>query len=252
MPDRRLLPGASQFLTLGRQRPSQSERKLRFMSCSCTPACLRRLALLASGGLLLALAAGCTCSSDSMARHFNDLAAEEESQPDRVVECLELKPGDQVADLGAGGGYFTVKLAKEVGPTGTVYAVEIEQAYLDFIQQVVNERGISNVELVLATPEKSNLPHRTVDLVFVRNVFHHIEDPATYFSNLRTALGPNGRVAVIDYTPDGLLSLLHGHHVPEEEVVTKMEQAGYSRVQRHAFLSEQSFNIFAPRPTRQP
>ena len=222
------------------------------MDYSDSPACFKRLASLVSASLLLALSAGCTCSPDSMARHFNELASDEESQPDRVVECLKLKPGDKVADLGAGGGYFTVKLANQVGPTGTVYAVEIEQAYLDFIQQVLDERGISNVELVLATPEKSNLPSGAVDLVFVRNVFHHIGDPATYFSNLRAALGPNGRVAVIDYTPGGLLSRLHGHHVPEEEVVTKMEQAGYSRVQRHAFLSEQSFNIFTPRPTRQP
>ena len=186
-----------------------------------------------------------------MVRHFNESAAAEESQPARVMDALDIKPGDAVADLGAGGGYFTLQLARAVGHTGVVYAVDIESAYLDIIRSQLEQQAMMNVTLVLGTPEQSNLPQRSVDLVFVRDTFHHIREPVSYFARLRAVLKPGGRVAVIDYRPGGLVSHLHGHFVSEDEVVGKMEQAGYQRVKRHDWLAKQSFNLFSVRAASQ-
>jgi ubiquinone/menaquinone biosynthesis C-methylase UbiE len=159
--------------------------------------------------------------------HSSASAADVESHPDCVVECLGLKPDDRVAALGAGGGFYTVILAAEVGPMGKVYVVEIEQAYLDFVGRVLRDRGITNVELVLGAPETSGLPDGTLDLILVRNMFQDMVDRVAYLSRLRAALRPNGRVAVIEDAPGGSLDSARGHSAPEEEVLSTMVQAGY-------------------------
>ncbi|TAL35344.1 MAG: class I SAM-dependent methyltransferase [Spirochaetes bacterium] len=186
------------------------------------------------------------CSSRYLADHFNKSASDESSQAPRVIQNLSLKPGDSVADIGAGGGHFTLLLARAVGSDGRVWAVDINPDFLDFIKERATAEGIGNIGYVRASFTESGLAAKSADLAFLRNVFHDMGDRVAYFARLKGVLKPGGRVAIIDYLPAGVLARLHGHFIEEGEILAVMKDAGYIAVERHTFLEGQSFNIFKP------
>jgi len=169
-------------------------------------------------------------------------------QVERVVETLGLRPGDRVADVGSGSGYFTIPLARAVAPGGRVYAVDIDAEMNAFLEQRLAEEGIENVTVVLAEPDDPGLPAGAVDLAFTSNTFHHLPAPQRYFASLRPALAPGGRVAVIEYEPRkaGWFARTFGHATPEAEIVAALAAAGYRLAADHDFLERQSFLIFEP------
>ena len=198
--------------------------------------------------IVLALAAlfAAGCSAGCQAWLFNREAAAEGAMADRVVESLNLNEGDTVADLGSGGGYFTVKFAGKVGFRGKVYAVDVNRDMLKRVAELAREKGLSNVETVPAARDGSNLKPGSVDLVFLRNVFHHLDNQEKYFSSLAGVLKPGGRVTIVEYKKTGGLSHvnLFRHYTPEDEIVSTMEKAGYTLMKSFSFIQGQSFNIF--------
>jgi arsenite methyltransferase len=120
---------------------------------------------------------------------------------DEIVAKLGLKPGQTVADIGAGPGLFEVPLAKAVSPGGKVYAVDIDAGFFPQIKMKAKEAHVTNVETVLGKYSDPNLPVRNVDMVFFHDVLHHIQDRAAYLKTVAGYLKPGGRVAVIDYEP---------------------------------------------------
>jgi len=177
---------------------------------------------------------------------FNHEAAAPESMSDRVVDSLGIREGDTVADLGSGGGYFTVKFAEKTGPRGKVYAVDIDRGMLERVAALAKGKGLTNVETIVANRDGSNLKPGAVDLVFVRNVYHHLPAQEKYFSDLRAVLKPGGRIAIVEHQRKKGFTFtgIFGHQTPEEEVVAVMERAGYARKARVDFLPRQSFNTF--------
>jgi ubiquinone/menaquinone biosynthesis C-methylase UbiE len=165
-------------------------------------------------------------------------------QPDRVIAALNLHPGDTIADLGSGGGYFTFKLAEAVAPTGKVYGVDIDQDMVNLIEQRLKEQAVSNVETILATPSDPRLPEKKINLIFTANTYHHIGDRVAYFANARKYLLPSGRVAIIDLDGRAWLEGLMGHYTPSDTIKREMQQAGYTLEQEFDFLDRQSFLIF--------
>jgi ubiquinone/menaquinone biosynthesis C-methylase UbiE len=172
---------------------------------------------------------------------------DEWQQPQKVIAALKIQPGASVADLGSGGGYFTFRLAEAVGPSGKVYAVDIDRDMVDLIAERATKEGRSNVEVILARPEDPSLPKAGVDLIFTSNTYHHIEDRVAYFANLRKYLRRNGRVAIIEFDRRGWLEGLLRHYTPSEFIKREMEQAGYTLQQEFDFLNRQSFLIFVPK-----
>lgn len=166
-------------------------------------------------------------------------------QPDRVVEVLDISPGARVADLGAGGGYFTFRLADAVGPDGIVYAVDVDPGMIDYLTRSAGEGGYANVKPALAASDDPGLPDGGIDLVFSANTYHHLEDRPAYFARLRTDLAPGGRVAILEYAEPGLLS---SHYTDKATILAEMLEAGYELVADHDFIERQSFLVFAPRP----
>jgi arsenite methyltransferase len=165
-------------------------------------------------------------------------------QPEKVIAALKLRPGDQVADLGAGSGYFTFKLAQAVGPAGKVYAVDIDREMIDLIAQRVKKESLQNVQTVVARSDDPRLPTTGVDLIFTVNTYHHIGERIAYFKSLQKYLRPSGRIAVIDFDRRAWLEGLLSHYTPTEFIKREMEQAGYTLQQDFDFLDRQSFLIF--------
>lgn len=165
-------------------------------------------------------------------------------QPQKVIAALQIRPGDRVADLGSGGGYFTFKLADAVGAEGKVYAVDIDRDLVDLVAKRAREESRSNVETILAKPNDPLLPKTGVDLILTSNTYHHIENRVSYFANLRKYLHPGARVAIIDFDRRAWLEGLMRHYTPSEFIKREMEQAGYKLEREFDFLDRQSFLIF--------
>ena len=166
--------------------------------------------------------------------------------PDRVLKTLSIKEGQTVVDIGSGGGYFTFRFASQVGRKGRVYAVDTKEGYLDFIRAEKSKKGLDNVFTVFADDMQKTLPINEVDLIFIRNVYHHLPDPAGYFSGLNVFLRPGGRIVIIDYASGGGFSFheLFGHHVKSEDIIHDLADAGYGLKESYDFIPEQSFLVF--------
>ncbi len=182
------------------------------------------------------------------ARMFNRRASGPRSMPDKVMESLRIEIGDWIADIGSGGGYFTLRFSSVVGEDGRVFAVDTDPKLLRSVEEVARSEGRDNVSTVLTDGFPFGLPPGRLDLVFMRNVYHHIEDGVEYLTRMREHLSPDGRVAILDYTDAARGFSFHrvfGHHLPPERIVEDMEKAGYSLDEVHDFLPEQSFMVFS-------
>lgn len=200
-----------------------------------------RKRIIASLILILSLTG---CAEVSYQR-LNDPSRDTWQKPHEVMGKLSIAPGSRVADLGAGGGYFTWHLAKAVGARGMVYAVDINPAALDMIFKEMVARGTPNVRPVRARPHDPRFPE-PVDLVFSCNTYHHLKiDRVAYFRSLASSLRPGGRVAILDLHPRGFFSGLFRESITKDEVRLEMEAAGYRLVNDYDLLDRQHFQIFA-------
>ncbi len=170
--------------------------------------------------------------------------------PDEVVRALGVDAGDHVVDLGAGDGYFLPYLAEAVGPSGRVYAVDVDANVILDLTRTVDDAGLENVEIVLGDYHDPRLPDHSIDLVLLVNSYHHIEQRPAYFERLQVDLEPAGRVAVID--PDdelgGMMGLFlsEGHTSSRRAIRDEMTAVGYSHAASFDFLPVQVFEVFTP------
>lgn len=165
---------------------------------------------------------------------------------DEVVARLELKPGDVVADLGAGTGPFEVAMAKAVSPRGKVYAVDIDRGFFDYIAEKTRAAGVSNVQTVLGEFTDPKLPARDVDVAVFHDVLHHIEDRPTYLKNLAGYLKPTARIAVIDY--EGALGPHRAEptlQVTQQQTAAWLAAFGYRPVKQIELFTDKWFVVYA-------
>lgn len=163
-----------------------------------------------------------------------------------IVTRLALKPGQVVADLGAGTGLFSVPLGKAVAPNGTAYAVEIDKDYFPIIDGKAKEAKVANVKTVLGGFTDPKLPARNVDVAFMHDVLHHVEDRPAYLKTAANYVKPGGRFVVIDYKAD---SSPHRDQpnliVSEQQVTDWMKAAGYGKVEKVDLFPDKYFLIFS-------
>ncbi len=169
---------------------------------------------------------------------------DEWQQPDRVLGELTLEPGMRVADIGAGGGYFTFRLADAVGADGIVYAVDVDEDMTSYLEERAAEQGYANVKVILGEFADPLLPDGGVDFVFTSNTFHHIEGRVEYFRNLKQDLRPGGRIAILELTGESWFARNFGHFTSRETIVSELTEAGYEEVASHDFIERQSFTVF--------
>jgi ubiquinone/menaquinone biosynthesis C-methylase UbiE len=154
------------------------------------------------------------------------------AEPSRLRQVLGVRPGDHLAEIGAGDGSMAVDMARALGSTGVLYATEISPARRDDITRRSARAGTSHLRVVEAAPASTNLPDGCCDAVYMRAVFHHIEDPAALAASVAVALRPGGRVAIMDFPPGALWFHGANHGVTPEAVTTAFERAGLSLSQR--------------------
>lgn len=122
-------------------------------------------------------------------------------KPDEIMDALGIADGSAVADIGAGAGWFTIRLARRVGPNGIVYATDVQRQMLEAIRRRVAREGLRNVETRLGSDSTPNLPARSLDAVLVVDVYPEVADRVTFLRNLADALKPGGRIGVVNYKP---------------------------------------------------
>ena len=177
-----------------------------------------------------------------LARSFDDPARDAWQMPDKVIAALHLKPGQVVADIGAGTGYFTVRLARAQG-SPKVYGVDIESSMVTYIRERAAKEGLKNIVAVQASEDNANLPE-PVDVVLIVDTYHHIGNRAVYFKTLAKSLRRGGRVAIIDFKQDSPEGPPKEFRFPPEKVKAEMSAAGYVLDEQLDFLPRQQFLIF--------
>jgi ubiquinone/menaquinone biosynthesis C-methylase UbiE len=168
-------------------------------------------------------------------------------KPGEVVRALELKPGDKVADIGAGTGYFTRRFAAAVAPSGEALGLDVEPAMVAYMKADAKKRKVKNYHARVVKADDPELAPHSVDLVFFCDTLHHMHDRVAYFRKLAPALRPGGRVAVIDFKKEPLPV---GPPVAEKlargKVIAEFRAGGFRMVAHHDFLPYQYFLEFVP------
>ena len=172
----------------------------------------------------------------------------------RLVEVLGVRPGSVLADIGAGDAQLTIPMAAEVGPSGRVYATDLGGGPLDGLRRAIANAGVTNVEIVEGHALRTNLPPACCDGIFIRNVYHHFADPDAMNRSVLESLKAGGRLAIIDFAPDGPEAASPAdraggktHGVAAETVARELERAGFEPVtieHRH----ERTFLVVVRKP----
>jgi SAM-dependent methyltransferase len=166
-------------------------------------------------------------------------------RPDQIMDAMGIGDGSVVADLGAGGGWFTVRLAKRVGPNGVVYAEDIQPQMIEAIQRRVQREGLRNVATVLGAADHPSLPREQLDAALMVETFFEVEDRHSLLTNVRAALKPGGRLGIVEYRTDG-----GGpgppldQRLPPTQVIRAAEAAGFRLLRQENFLPYQYLLVF--------
>lgn len=154
-----------------------------------------------------------------------------EENTSTAIRALQIQRGQVVADIGAGSGYYTVRMAAAVGTAGKVYATDIQPGMLDILRRRVAREGLTNVETVLGLPDDPKLPAGSLDLALMVDVYHELEAPQTFVRRLRAALKPTGRLVLLEYRKeDRDVPIRPEHKMSIAEVKAELEPEGFKLV----------------------
>jgi len=186
-----------------------------------------------------------TYDFESFRTRMEDPARAQWQKPDEVVRRLRLRRGQRVADIGAGTGYFTTWLARAVGKTGTVYAVDTDARALQYMRRRFQRARLPQIRVVRAIPNDPKLPSR-VDLIFICDTWHHIENRPAYAEILHRYLRNNGRVVIVDFKPDAdpTIGPPKEMRLSAEQITDELRQSGF-RVTREPDLLPQQYVLIA-------
>jgi len=159
---------------------------------------------------------------------FETAGRDERLHINKVMDILDIAPGKDVADIGAGSGWFTVRAAKRVASSGMVYAVDINPEAIDYIDHRVQKEQLHNVKTILGKPDNPKLPPDSIDSVLLLKTYHEVAEPVELLQNLRGSLKPGARVGIIDRDGNG-----ENHGVSKKVVLREADQAGYRLLEEH-------------------
>ena len=170
---------------------------------------------------------------------FDSPGREDRLQINRVMDILEIKRGKSVADIGAGSGWFTVRAARRVTETGSVYAVDINPEAARYIDKRVRKEGLHNVKTILSKSDDPQLPANTIDSVLLLKTYHEVDKPVALLRNMRPSLRPGARVGIIDRNGNG-----ENHGVGRDIVIKEASEAGYVLLAQYDFVKGDGMDYF--------
>ena len=170
---------------------------------------------------------------------FDVPGRDEKLQVNRVMDLLGIEPGRNVADIGAGSGWFTVRAARRLANSGTVYAVDINPEATAYVEQRAAKEQLHNVKTILSKPDDPQLPADSVDAVLLLKTYHEISHPVTLLSNLRRSLKPGAKIGIIDRNGDA-----QNHGIDKEIVIREAKAAGYELKSSHDFVKGDGMDYF--------
>ena len=170
---------------------------------------------------------------------FDSPGREDRLQINRVMGILDIKRGKTVADIGAGSGWFTVRAARRVGDSGSVYAVDINPEAISYVSDRAKKENLHNVKTILDKPDDPLLPADSVDAVLLLKTYHEVAAPVTLLRNLRPALRPGAKVGIIDRNGNG-----ENHGVNRDVVLEEAAQAGYKLLHQYDFVKGDKMDYF--------
>ena len=169
-------------------------------------------------------------------------------KPHEVMTALNLKPGEVIADIGAGSGYFTFRLSHSVGANGKVYAVDVSPDMILHINRRIRDLKATNVVTILADPDDPLLAEQSVNRFFICDVWHHVENPSKYLATMKKMLKPGGEIVMIDFHKKELpVGPPPQMKIAREELVKQIVGNGFRLAKEHTFLPYQYFLVFAPK-----
>ena len=170
---------------------------------------------------------------------FEDPEREKNLQINRVMDILKISDKKAVADIGAGSGWFTVRAAKRVGSNGKVFAVEINQDYINHINERAKRENLANINTILGKEDNPLLPKNSVDAVLILKTYHEIAEPIRFMKNLRPALRNDALVGIIDRNGNG-----EDHGIAKETVVVEAGRAGFVLKEQYDFVKPDGMDYF--------
>jgi ubiquinone/menaquinone biosynthesis C-methylase UbiE len=170
---------------------------------------------------------------------FEKPGRDQRLQIDHVMDLLQIKPGSTIADIGAGGGWFSVRAARRVGPNGRVIAEDINSKAIAYIQERAQREQLANIETLLGTADDPKLAPNSLDSALMLKVYHEIAHPQLVLVNLRAALKPGARFGIIDRNGNGA-----DHGLNEPTVRAEVERAGFRQVARYDFTKADGQDYF--------
>jgi ubiquinone/menaquinone biosynthesis C-methylase UbiE len=174
---------------------------------------------------------------------------EQEEQPEKALDVIGIREGMAVADIGAGTGYFSFRLARRVGPRGKVYAVDIQPGMLSRLQRRASQDGVTNIQTVLGEPTDPKLPASSIDLGLMVDVYHEFSDPHAMLAGIAKALKPDGRLILLEYRKeDPSVPIREEHKMSVADVRRELESEGYLFEKVLDPLPRQHILIFRKRP----
>jgi ubiquinone/menaquinone biosynthesis C-methylase UbiE len=166
-------------------------------------------------------------------------------RPDQIMDAMGIADASVVADIGAGSGWFTIRLARRVGPQGLVYAEDVQKEMINAISRRVSREGFNNVKAVLGSNNDPRLPAASLDAALMVDAYHEVEDRVSMLSNLAKALKPQGRLGIVDFRLDGTgPGPDPEERVSPDVVVNDAKKAGLRLIRQEPFLQYQYFLIF--------
>ncbi|MEO8483283.1 MAG: methyltransferase domain-containing protein [Acidobacteriota bacterium] len=179
------------------------------------------------------------------ARWMDRAERDAEEQPERALDLIGVAPGLVVADVGAGSGYMTLRLARRVGPTGRVYANDIQPRLLGLIEDKARAAGVSNIVPIVGREDDTLLPERTIDLALLVDVYHEFRRPQTMLQSIRRSLVPGGRLVLIEYREeDPALPIAPTHRMSVAKARTEVEAEGFTMERAVEDLPRQHILVF--------
>ncbi len=173
---------------------------------------------------------------------------EDEEAPTKAIAALDIKPGMAVADIGAGSGYYTMRLSRSVGPTGKVFATDVQRGMLDLIDRRMADEHVTNVTTVLGTAENPSLPAGAIDLALMVDVYHELQSPQTFMRRLRDTLKPDGRLVLLEFRKeDPKVPIRAEHKMSVDEARRELTADGFVFDRVIDVLPWQHILIFRPR-----